>query len=248
MGHLEPSFAQLRASYAQDQYINNLGKFNTEDPKRQSRLAFANLRENRAARRDLAALNAARSHFYGEREFGDKNWYSEKTGVARRLRTQTRRRQFRMGLKAGMEFWNQLRIGDLRAALTEGDPAVLRNLPANTKSSVAEFREFFTLTPVVDVLKLFVPHKADAIVRILNGIESLADFNQRLGRHLASHPALEPIHAVLCDMLRSGEDFALASRQTPLGIATQAVQHICSTPDEDATFAVRRRPRAAGPQ
>ena len=73
MGHLEPTFAQLKATYAQDQYINNLGKFNSEDPKRQSRLAFANLRENRAARRDLAALRTAWAHAYGEREFRQKN-------------------------------------------------------------------------------------------------------------------------------------------------------------------------------
>ena len=241
VGRLEPSFAQLRATYAQDLYVNNLGKFNTEDPKRQSRLAYANLRENRAARRDLSALNAARSHLYGERVFGYKNWYTDKANLARRLKSQTHRRQFRMGLKAGMEFWNQLRIGDLRAAVTEGDPAILRNLPSNTKASVTQFREFFSLAPAVDVLKLFVPHKADAIIKIMNGIESLADFNQRLNRHLASHPALEPIHAVICDMLRSGEDFSLTSQQTPLGIATQALQHICTTPDEDANFGEKKR-------
>ena len=236
VGLLEPSFAQLRATYAQDHYVNALGKFKSDDPRRQSRLAYANLRENRAARRDIAALNAARSHLYGEREFGYKTWYSDKVGVARRLKSQTQRRQFRMGLKANMEFFNQLRIGDLRAALTEGDPKILHNLPASTKGSVADFREFFALTPAVDVLKLFVPHKADAIVRILNGIESLADFNQRLGRHLASHSALEPVHAVLCDMLRAGGDFATATQQTPLGVATQALQHICTTPDVDASI------------
>ena len=39
-----------------------------------------------------------------------------------------------------------------------------------------------------------MPHKAVALARILEGIESLADFNQRLCRHLAAHSALEPIH------------------------------------------------------
>ena len=235
VGLLEPSFAQLRATYAQDHYVNALGKFKSDDPRRQSRLAYVNLKENRTARRDIAALNAARSHLYGEREFGYKNWYTDKAGIARRLKTQDHRRQFRMGLKANMEFFNQLRIGDLRAALTEGDPKTLHNIPTSTKGSVAEFREFFALTPAIDVLKLFVPHKADAIVRILNGIESLADFNQRLGRHLASHPALEPIHAVLCDMLRAGGDFSTENQQTPLGVATQAVQHICTASDVDAS-------------
>ena len=243
MGSLEPSFAELRQTYAQDQYINNLGKFKSDDPRRQSRLALANLRENRAARRDLAALHAARSHVYGEREFGFKAWYSDKAGIARRLKSQAQRRQFRMGLKTNLEFYNQLRIGDLRASLTEGDPSVFSNIPTSAQGSVAQFRELFALTPAIDVLKLFMPRKAVAIVRILNGIASLADFNQRLGRHLASQPALEPIHAVLCDMLRSGSDFAADTRRNPLGIATQALQHICSTPDDDATVFKERSGR-----
>ena len=79
-------------------------------------------------------------------------------------------------------------------ALTEGDSSILSSLPADTKGSVAQFREFFALTPAIDILKLFVPHKAEALARILEGIESLADFNQRLCRHLAAHSALEPIH------------------------------------------------------
>ena len=43
-------------------------------------------------------------------------------------------------------------------------------LPAISKGSVDEFRDFFMLTPAVEILKPFVPHKADEIVRILNGI------------------------------------------------------------------------------
>ena len=175
---IEPSFAQLRAAYANEQYIDKLGKFNSDDPKRQSRLAYANLRENRTARRDLAALNSARSHLYGERELGYKSWYNDKANISRRLKTQAHRRQFRMGLKANMEFFNQLRKNDLRTALCEGDPEILQILPTTTKGSVQDFREFFALTPAIDVLILMVPHKADAIVRILNGIGALADFNQ----------------------------------------------------------------------
>ena len=61
---------------------------------------------------------------------------------------------------------------------TEGDPAILRNLPVDTKGSVAELRDTFTLTPAVDVLKLFLPHNAQPIVSIFNGMESLDDFNR----------------------------------------------------------------------
>ena len=123
-------------------------------------MAYANLRQNRSARRDLAALHAARSHIYGEREFGYKAWYSDKPGIARRLKTQNQRRQFRLGLVSAFKFFNQLRIGDLRATLTDGDASILSSLPADAKASVHEFREFLSLTPVIDVLNLFAPTKA----------------------------------------------------------------------------------------
>ena len=141
-----------------------------------------------------------------------------------------------MGLKTNLEFFNQVRIGDLRTALTQGDPTVFGSIPANAHGTVRQFREILALTPPIDILKLLVPHKATAIVHILNGIESLADFNQRLGRHMASQPALEPIQAVLCDLPRSGTDFATDTRRNPLGIATQAIRHVCATPDDDATI------------
>ena len=141
-----------------------------------------------------------------------------------------------MGLKAAFEFFNQLRISDLRSAITQGDPSVLTRLPANCRGSIQEFREWFGMTPVIDVLKLLAPHRAAAIGEILAGIEALADFNQRLNNHLASTSALEPIHAVLCDTLRSGFSFAECSRRNPLSVATQAVSGICSHPDADASF------------
>ena len=91
--------------------------------------------------------------------------------------------------------------------MTDGDASILSNLPADAKSSVHEFREFITLTPVIDVLNLFAPRKAVAVVRILSGIEVFAEFNERLCSHLAAQLALEPIHVVLFDVLRSGADF-----------------------------------------
>ena len=56
---------------------------------------------------------------------------------------------------------------------------IFKNIEASTKASLDEFRDFFMLTPDVDKLKLFIPHKADVIVRILNGIEALADIRTR---------------------------------------------------------------------
>ena len=66
------SFARLKATYAHDNLLNELGKQGTEDPQKQAALAFANLKENRTARRNFAALNQARAYAYGPRAFGPK--------------------------------------------------------------------------------------------------------------------------------------------------------------------------------
>ena len=67
------SFAQLKSAYTHENIIKDLGKFGAEDPHKQSSLAYANLRENRSARRQLAGLNLARGHIYGVRAFGPKH-------------------------------------------------------------------------------------------------------------------------------------------------------------------------------
>ena len=139
-----------------------------------------------------------------------------------------------MGLKSSLEFLNQLRLGDLRTTFDGGDAAALSHIPLNKKATVEEFRRKFALVAPRHILKLFAPEKMDAISNLLDAIESLADFNQRLGKHLALQPALEPIHNVLCDMLRSGLDFTAATERCPLSIATEAIRHQCGTPDDDA--------------
>ena len=158
--------------------------------------------------------------------------------MARRLKTQAHRRQLRLGLKSSFEFLNQLRLLDLRTTLDGGDAAPLSHIARDEKATVEEFRKKLSLASPRHILMLFAPGKMDAISNILVGIESLADFNQRLGRHLALQPALEPIHSVLCDVLRSGLDFAASAAQCPLNIATEALRYQCTTPDDDAvTFA-----------
>ena len=232
------SFAQLKSAYTHENIIQDLGKLGADDPHKQSSLAYANLRENRSARRHLAGLNLARGHVYGVRAFGPKHWYENKPALARRLKTQAHRRQLRLGLKSSFEFLNQLRIHDLRSTLDGGDAVVLSHIARNEKATVEEFRKKLSLASPRHILMLFAPDKMDAISNILDGVESLADFNQRLGKHLALQPALEPIHSVLCDLLRSGLDFAASTTRCPLNIATEAMRHQCSTPDDDAvTFA-----------
>ena len=147
-----------------------------------------------------------------------------------------------MGLKSSLEFLNQLRMGDLRTTLDGGDAAVLSHIPQDLRATVEEFRERLSLASPRHILTLFAPEKLDAISNILEGIEALADFNQRLGRHLAQQPALEPIHQVLCDILRSRLDFASVTSRCPLNIATEAMRHQCSTPDDDAVTFDRQTP------
>ena len=233
------TFQQLKSAYTHENIIKDLGKLGAEDPHKQSSLAYANLRENRSARRHLAGLNLARGHIYGVRAFGPKHWYDNKPALARRLKTQAHRRQLRLGLKSAFEFLNQLRMGDLRATLDGGDAAALSHIPQDHRATVAEFRNKLSQTSPRHILTLFAPDKMDAISNILDGIESMADFNQRLGKHMALQPALEPIHNVLCDMLRSHLDFASATARCPLNIATEAVRHQCSSPDGDAVSFVK---------
>ena len=83
-------------------------------------------------------------------------------------------------------------------------------------------------------------------MNIVDGIDALADFNQRLGRHMASHTALEPIHDVICDILRSGLDFASVTKNNPLSIATEAIKHQCTATDADATIFARSGPATVG--
>ena len=149
-----------------------------------------------------------------------------------------------MGLKSSFEFLNQLRMGDLRATIEGGDAAALSQIAQDESATVAEFRRKLSLASPRHILMLFAPDKMDAIANILDGVESLADFNQRLGKHMAQQPALEPIHTVLCDILRSGLDFAAATARCPLNIATEAMRHTCSTPDDDAVTFGKLAPSA----
>ena len=147
-------------------------------------------------------------------------------------------------MKSSFEFLNQLRMGDLRATFDGGDAAALSHIGQDERATVEEFKRKLSLASPRHILKLFAPEKMEAITNILDGIESLADFNQRIGKHMASQAALEPIHSVLCDLLRSGSDFSAATTRCPLNIATEALRHQCSSPDDDAVTFEKSTPYA----
>ena len=107
------SFEQLRSDINNHNFLSTLGNYAVDDPSKLDRLALANLRENKRARNNLSSLHAARSCLYGSRGLGDKKWFSDKPGIALRLKTQTERRQFRLGLVANTAFYNRLNLADL---------------------------------------------------------------------------------------------------------------------------------------
>ena len=49
----------MRNDLTNDNFLSALGKFAVEDPARLDRISLANLRENKRARNNLAALHAA---------------------------------------------------------------------------------------------------------------------------------------------------------------------------------------------
>ena len=62
------TFNQLCNQLHHDNFVNALGKFSADNPAKLNRPALANLRENRQARNDLGALQAARACLFGSRQ------------------------------------------------------------------------------------------------------------------------------------------------------------------------------------
>ena len=109
------SFEQLTAAMLNENFISALGRHAVDDPARIDKLTLANVRQNPLARNSLASLHSARTCIHGARQLGDRKWYSDKPGIANRLKTHTQRRQFRMGFVANLTFYNQLNIQDFQS-------------------------------------------------------------------------------------------------------------------------------------
>ena len=237
------TFAQLRSDLTNDNFLSALGRFAVDDPGRLDRLALANLRENKRARNSLSSLHAARTCVFGARQLGDRKWYADKPGIAARLKTQAQRRQFRMGLVANLAFYNTLNINDFRAMLQAGDPSGLAFLSASSQLTIPALRSIAVLAPPLDILRVISPEKAAALTATLGQISALADYVQSLCGHLAANEALEPAHAVICRLLRTGADFERAAVTNPIHLATAAVAPLCHTPDVDGVLGKSSTPK-----
>ena len=204
-----------------------------DDPARLDRLSLANLQENKRARNSLSALHSARTCLFGARQLGDRKWYADKPGIAARLKTQGQRRQFRLGLVANLAFYNKLNINDLQALLQAGDPSALASLTCASHLTIPALRSIATLASPIDVLRIISPQKAVALTSSVKHIMALADYVQSVCGHLAANEALEPAHAVICQVLRTGANFEHAKISNPIHLAAAAVTPLCHAPDVD---------------
>ena len=248
------TFAELRNNMTNGNFISALGKYSLDDPAKIDRLALANLRENKHARNDLSALHAARSCLYGSRQLGDRKWFSDKAGIARRLKTQDQRRQFRIGLIANLAFYNKLNLGDLTNVLHTGDPSGLATLSNSAALTIPALRQFAALASPYDIMRVLAPQRAAAVNDAVNQIADLSNYIQSVCGYLAANQALEPAHDVICRLLRAGADFGHAAAYNPIQVAAAAVAPLCTGPDVDGTLTKAsratqpRRPNAANVQ
>ena len=231
------SFAQLRNELTNDNFVSALGKYSVDDPSKNDRLALANLQENRNSRNDLSALHAARSCLYGSRQLGDRKWFSDKPGIARRLKSQNQRRQFRIGLIANLAFYNKLNLGDLESLMQAGDPSGIATISNATPLTVASLRQLAALASPFDILRVVAPDRALAVMDAIQKISDLSNYIQLVCGYLAANQAIEPAHAVICGLLRSGGNFGHAVKFSPIHVAAAAAAPLCHSPDVDGTLA-----------
>ena len=154
------SFEQLRSDLNNHNFLATLGNYAVDDPSKLDRLALANLRENKRARNNLASLHSARSCLYGSRGLGDKKWFADNPGIASRLKTQTQRRQFRLGLVANVAFYNRLNLSDLTSWLTAGTSVDFATIRPETMLSLSQFKDLAQRLSPRDLLRWLTPDKA----------------------------------------------------------------------------------------
>ena len=231
-----PSFEQLKAALINENFISALGRHAVDDPARLDKLTLANVRQHPLARNSLSSLHAARTCLHGARQLGDRKWYSDKPGIAKRLKTQMQRRQFRLGLVANLSFYNQLNIQDLQSLLFTGDASALATVSSETPLTIDALRLLAQQTSPYDILRVLAPAKAEQAAAGLRQITALSEYVQSLCGYLAANEELEPAHSVLCNLLRTGADFEQALRTNPLHLAAGSIKHLCTQPDADGVL------------
>ena len=167
---------------------------------------YKKLLKNPLARSQLENIHAARAHKYGYSQFGSKFWYKESKNLARKFKSQTDRRKFRIGLKGLVDFINQLNIIDLEKLLEKGETGGFKLLKMPTPVPPVTFCKYLEKVPPLKLIEFVNPKKAAEIQKIISKISSLAHFSQSMADYFARDDALEPALAVVCEVLRNTED------------------------------------------
>ena len=158
------------------------------------------------ARSRIENLHAARAHKYGHAHFGPKIWYKESLNLAKKFKSQTDRRKFRIGLKGLMDFLNQLNIKDLEKLLHDGDSAGFNLLKMPMPMSPEAMCSYLKAAPPIKIIECMNKKKAADILELVGKISSLAHFSQSMAEYFARDDALEPALAVVCEVLRTSQD------------------------------------------
>ena len=85
------------------------------------------------------------------------------------------------------------------------------------------------LSPL-DLLRLFSPDKTARVSEAVSEISALAEYELSLCNHLAASEPLEPMHAVLVKLLRSGADFKTTLTNHPIQLETQRFSRCAAAP------------------
>ena len=168
-------------------------------------------------------------------------WFSDKPGIASRLKTQTHRRQFRLGMVANIAFYNRLNLLDLTSWLESGTSSDLAAVSPDATFTISQIQDLVRRLSPLDLLRLLNPDMAARLSEAVSEISVVSDYEQALCNHLATSEALEPTHAVLGSLLRTGADFKAALLHHPIRLAAQAVAPLCYGVDVDGTLSAARQ-------
>ena len=129
---------------------------------------------------------------------------------------------------ANLAFYNQLNIQDLQSLLFTGDASGLAAVTSDTPLTIDTLRMRVQKTSPYDILRVLAPEKAAGMAAVLRQITALSEYVQSLCGYLAANEELEPVHSVLCNLLRTGADFERALSTNPLHLAAGTIKHLCT--------------------
>ena len=187
-----------------------------------------------SARSSLSAIHAARSHKYGHVQFGPKTWYKDSENISEKLTTQDDRKKFRQGLKSNVDFLNQLNLHDLVKNFLGGKQNIT-TLHKSTRRKLGDIFECLKDVPLIDILKLIDPGKAEKIFTPIYKIVALAHFSQSMGNYFACDDSLDPALNIVCEALRGNIDieYILRKRGGTFQSLASTYHHLRSTGDRD---------------